>query len=89
MRWNGHGHLKELKLRQKENERLRSCAKPAPDLGVIGLPNLWSVSSHLEAVAEGRSDDERLVADFIDLDRPYGRYGHLLVVDLNGEAAGG
>ena len=61
----------------------RSCLRPARDLGAPGLPGAGAASlDPAPCIPRGRADEDRLVADMIELARRYGRYGYRRIAAL-------
>ena len=60
----------------------RSCLRPARGLGAPRLPGAGAASLDPAPHPRGRDDEDRLVADMIELARQYGRYGYRRIAAL-------
>jgi hypothetical protein len=84
--------VKELRSLHKENDRLRRAVS---DLAMdkLGVSERracrvrWQLRSTQRRVERGREDEERLVADIIELARQFGRYGYRCVAALLRDAS--
>ena len=64
-----------------------SCEQPIQGLGTASLVEYWgNIALHRGHVPKGHADEDRLVADMIELARQFGRYGYRRIAALLREA---